>query len=140
MKKRYTILIISIILFSVALAFPAVYTQNSEMYGLACFMLGWADLTGDGTAWLANPLFFIAGFFLLIKQVKISIVFSFFAICMSLYYLSAETITVNEAGTKSPIVSYGPGYYLWITSFLSLLIGSVIILRSSQKAPAERIS
>lgn len=138
MKKPSIILVISIIIFIIALALPAVYTKSSEMYGLACFLLGWAELSGDGTAWLANPLFFLAGIFLLFKQPKISAVFSFLGICMALYYLTAEAITVNEAGHRYPIVSYGPGYYLWIGSFLFLLIGTLNSLRSSEKLQADK--
>lgn len=140
MKKSQIVLIVSLLLFIISLTQPAVYTQGNEMHALVCFILGWAELFGDGIAWLANPLFFIAVFFLLIKQVKISTVLSFLAVCMSLYYLSAETITVNEAGHRSPIVSYGPGYYLWMISCLSLFIRNLILLRSSVKVQADKVS
>jgi hypothetical protein len=140
MKKSQIVLVVSLLLFIISLTQTAVYTQGSEMQAFVCFILGWAELFDDGIAWLANPLFFIAIFFLLIKQVKISTVLSFLAVCMSLYYLSAETITVNEAGHRSPIVSYGPGYYLWIVSCLSLLIGNLIFLRSSVKVQADKVS
>ncbi|MBT2621969.1 hypothetical protein [Chryseobacterium sp. ISL-6] len=136
MKRSQIVIIVSLAIFIISLTQTAVYTKGNEMHAFACFLLGWMDLFGEGVAWLANPLFFIALFFLLLKQVKISTVFSFLAICMSLYYLSAESITVDEAGHKSPIVSYGLGYYLWIASGLSLFIGNLILLRSPLKVQA----
>jgi hypothetical protein len=48
MKKSHIILIISIVIFVISLALPTVFTRKgSEMYGLACFIIGWADLSGD---------------------------------------------------------------------------------------------
>lgn len=132
MKKSQIVLIISVVIFIVSLTQNAVYTKNSEMHAFVCFILGWADLE-VGKSWLANPLLAISWFFMLIKQIRISIVFSFIACCLALFYLSADTIVVNEAGTKSAIISLGLGYYLWVMSCLSMLIGSIIVLVYPQK-------
>ncbi|PIF43342.1 hypothetical protein CLU96_0247 [Chryseobacterium sp. 52] len=131
MKKNHIILIISIVIFIISLALPAVFTQKgSEMYGLACFLLGWADLSGDGTSWLANPILLFSWVFLLVKQPKIAAFLGLFAVGVGLYYLTETEITVNEAGHKSPITSYGLGYYLWIASCVTMGIGSLLLLKS----------
>ncbi len=59
MKKSNLILLISLLLYLASLPFTAVYTKDHEMSGLACALLGWAEMEGGGIAWLANPLLFI---------------------------------------------------------------------------------
>ena len=140
MKKIYGILMISIILFVASLFFTAVYISNyqKEMSALDCFLLGWAESDGGFFVWLANPLLFISWITLLIKQVKISTAISLLAACLSLSYLFFGKITVNEAGHQYPIHSYGLGYYLWVASCLTLLIGNIILLKSPEK-PTEKM-
>lgn len=134
MKKNHIILIISIVLFMISLVLPAVFTQKgSEMYGLACFLLGWTDLSGDGTSWLANPILLFSWVFLLVKQPKIAAILGLLSVAVALYYFSETEITVDEAGHKYPITSYGPGYYLWMTSCATMFIGSLILLKSKPK-------
>lgn len=85
MKKSNLILLISLLLYLASLPFTAVYTKDHEMSGLACALLGWAEMEGGGIAWLANPLLFIGAFFLLLKQVKISAVIKPY--CIWTYFL-----------------------------------------------------
>ncbi|SHG42768.1 hypothetical protein [Chryseobacterium sp. OV279] len=131
MKKSHIILIISVAVFVISLALPAVFTQKgSEMYGLALFLLGWADVSGDGTSWLANPILLFSWIFLLVKQPKIAAFLGLLSVGVALYYFSETEITVNEAGHKSSITSYGPGYYLWLLSCITMFVGSLLLLRS----------
>ncbi|MGU3374129.1 hypothetical protein [Chryseobacterium sp. M5A1_1a] len=137
MKKSNIILLVSLILFMASLPFTAVYTKDHEMSGLGCLLLGWAEMDGGGISWMANPLLFIAAFFLLLKKIKISAVISFLAFALTFCYLSVGEITVNEAGHKFPITGYGPAYFLWIASCFSLLIGNIILLISTKKSPSQ---
>lgn len=138
MKKSRIILLISIVLFVTSLALPAVFTQKgSEMYGLACFLLGWADLSRDGTSWIANPILLISWIFLLVKQPKIAAFLGLLSVAAALYYFTETEITVNEAGHKSPITSYGPGYYLWLASCAAVFIGSLMLLKSKPETQAD---
>lgn len=133
MKKSNLILLICLILYLASLPFTAVYAKEHEMSGLACALLGWAEMDGGGIAWMANPLLFIAVFIFLLKKIKISAVISLIAFGLTFCYLSVGEITVNEAGHKFPITGYGPGYFLWIASCFSLLIGNIILMRSPEK-------
>lgn len=133
MKKSYLILLVCLILYLSSLPFTAVYAKEHEMSGLACALLGWAEMDGGGIAWIANPLLFIGAFFLLLKQIKISAVLSLIAFGLTFCYLSVGEITVNEAGHKFPITGYGPGYFLWMASCFSLLIGSIILRKFPEK-------
>ncbi|AZB19364.1 hypothetical protein EG352_17055 [Chryseobacterium indologenes] len=133
MKKSNIILLFSLFLFIASLPFTAVFAQSHEMSGLACFLLGWAEMQGGGIAWMVNPLMFFAAFFFLLKKPKISAVISFIAVCLTFCYLSVGEITVNEAGHKFPITGYGAGYFLWIASCLSLFAGSILLILSPEK-------
>lgn len=133
MKKSNLVLLICLIFYLASLPFTAVYAKGHEMSGLACALLGWAEMEGGGIAWMANPLLFIGAFFLLLKQVKISAVLSLIAFGLTFCYLSVGEITVNEAGHKFPITGYGPGYFLWMASCFSLLLGSISLLISAKK-------
>ncbi|AZB09009.1 hypothetical protein EG344_09335 [Chryseobacterium sp. G0162] len=133
MKKTNLILLICLILYLTSLPFTAVYAKGHDMSGLACALLGWAEMDGGGIAWLANPLLFIGAFFLLLKQIKISAVLSLIAFGLTFCYLSVGEITVNEAGHKFPITGYGPGYFLWVASCFSLLIGNIILMKAPEK-------
>ncbi|ROI02111.1 hypothetical protein EGI16_14600 [Chryseobacterium sp. G0240] len=137
MKKSYIILIISLFIFIISLIFPAVYTKDSEVYGLACFLLGWAEMDGGGIAWLANPLLFVTAIFLLLKKIKISAVLSLLTFCLTLCFLSVNEITVDEAGHKSLITGYGYSYFLWMASALTLFIGTLILLKYPEKLQTD---
>ncbi|MBV8324774.1 hypothetical protein [Chryseobacterium sp.] len=133
MKKPYFILLISLILFIASLPFPAVYVKDDSMYGLACLLLGWAEMDGGGIAWLANPLIFFTALFFLMRKTKISLLLSLLSLFLMLCYLSVGEITTDEAGHKSPVTGYGPGYFLWVASCLTLFIGNLVSLRSQKK-------
>ncbi|MEJ5103000.1 MULTISPECIES: hypothetical protein [Chryseobacterium] len=133
MKKSNLILLICLALYIASLPFTAVYAKGHEMSGLACALLGWAEMEGGGIAWMANPLLFIGAFFLLLKQVKIAAALSLIAFGLTFCYLSVGEITVNEAGHQFPITGYGPGYFLWIASCFTLLSGCIILIVTSKK-------
>ncbi|AQX08543.1 hypothetical protein [Elizabethkingia ursingii] len=138
MKPQSLTLIISIALFVASLTQIAVNMGNDYMLSIACLLLGWAEVFEGGIAWLANPLLFISWFLLLIKQPKISLPLSLITFFLSLSYLSASTITVNEGGGKAAITSYGLGYYLWLASSISLFIGSLWTIISNRRAAREK--
>ncbi|MDQ1098592.1 MULTISPECIES: hypothetical protein [Chryseobacterium] len=133
MKKQVIIILISLVLFMASLPFTAVYSGNNEIGGLTCLLLGWAEPERGGIAWFANPIFFISAFFLLFRLAKISAVLSLIAVVLTFCYLSVGEITIDEAGYRYPITSYGIGYYLWIASCISLFIGSLILLKPKKE-------
>ncbi|TYO89411.1 hypothetical protein LX74_02989 [Elizabethkingia miricola] len=62
------------------------------------------------------------------------------AFLLSLSYLYASTITVNEGGGKAAITSYGLGYYLWLASSISLFIGNLWTMISYRRSVSEKSS
>ncbi|GEP49954.1 hypothetical protein FNO01nite_06260 [Flavobacterium noncentrifugens] len=58
----------------------------------------------------------------------------FIGLLCSLSFLYYDGILTNEGGTKSEIVSYGLGYWLWVLSSLTFFCGTLIIyLRQKQQ-------
>ncbi|MCE4065418.1 hypothetical protein LXM63_09940 [Chryseobacterium gleum] len=133
MKKPFAIIIISIFIFILSLPFTAVYTEPHNVDGLTCLLLGWAKMSGGGIAWMANPLLLTAAFLLLMKKPKASLVISFLAFALTLCFLAVKEITVDEAGHQNPITGYGPGYYLWIASCISMILGNTIFIRTAKQ-------
>lgn len=133
MKKPFAIIIISIFIFILSLPFTAVYTEPHNVDGLTCLLLGWAEMSGGGIAWMANPLLVTAAFLLLMKKQKASLVISFLALALTLCFLTVKEITVDEAGHQNPITGYGPGYYLWIASCISMILGNTIFIRTAKQ-------
>lgn len=140
MKKSRIILLISIAFFLTALALPAVYRQKgSEINGFSCFLLGWLDLYGNGISWLANPPLLFSWIFLLFRKPKIAAVSGLISVGFALYYLTEKEITVYEMGSsyKYLIISYGPGYYLWLVSCVIMFIGSLMLLKSKPETQPD---
>ncbi|GAB0156996.1 hypothetical protein CHRYSEOSP005_22650 [Chryseobacterium sp. Alg-005] len=127
--KAIHVFLTGLIIFIISLTQTAVLTDKGSngVHALVCLLLGWAESSG-GKSWFANPLIFTSWIFLLFKKTKISIVISLLATCLALSYLSADTITVDEAGHKSLIAGYGAGFYLWISSCVLTCVGGIALL------------
>ncbi|WP_294209700.1 hypothetical protein [uncultured Chryseobacterium sp.] len=134
MKKQIIIILLSLVLFMTSLTFTAVYSDNHELSGLTCLLLGWTEPEHGGIAWFANPIFFISAFFLLFRLPKISAVLSLIAVVLTFCYLSVDEMTINKAGYQNPVTSYGIGHYLWIAVCISLFTGTLILLKPKKKS------
>ena len=137
MKPQSLTLIISIALFVASLTQIAVNIGNDYMLSIACLLLGWPKfLKEELPGWQILFIYFMV--LLLIKQPKISLPLSLITFFLSLSYLSASTITVNEGGGKAAITSFGLGYYLWLASSIFLFIGSLWTIISNRRAASEK--
>ncbi|MFD0793152.1 hypothetical protein ACFQZX_05955 [Mucilaginibacter litoreus] len=86
--------------------------------GCFSFLLGGAAIT-----WFANPLIFLSWYYLN-KNIKASLYISFAASVMCLsFLLFFKRVMINEAGQYSIIIFNGFGYWLWVTSALTMVIG-----------------
>jgi hypothetical protein len=52
-----------------------------------------------------------------------------------LSFLLVDEIITNEAGTKSKVVSYELGYWLWLLSSFIMLIGNSINWKKNRHKP-----
>ena len=95
--------------------------------GVLGFYLSWA-----GSTWLANPLL-IVSWITINRKPKLSWITSALAAILSLSFLLFNQIMDNEGGFYSQIMSYKLGYWLWVASSLSMLIGNSFLYFSKPK-------
>lgn len=95
--------------------------------GLTCFLLGWIGLFSlewtMGLPWLANLLFFI-NLILGKKKLKARIRLSVISIVFGLCAIGVTELPRDEGGGNYDVF-VGPGFLLWISSFVLLLISQL---------------
>ena len=137
MKPQSLTLIISIALFVASLTQIAVNIGNDYMLSIACLLLGWPKfLKEELPGW--QILFYLFHGFTSNKTAQNIFTPKSNHLLLSLSYLSASTITVNEGGGKAAITSFGLGYYLWLASSIFLFIGSLWTIISNRRAASEK--
>lgn len=121
-------LVASLIAYLVACVLPA-YTgesQGTKYNGVMCLFFGWMGIFYNYLmflAWLANIPFFIGLFmFWYDKSKTIMIILLIISVVLGSLAFTVKKILVNEAGHETQ-VTMGLGVYLWLASFIILLIG-----------------
>lgn len=89
--------------------------------GLFGFYFSWA-----GLVWLANPLLLIS-WLKLNKDQNISLAASLLAATLGISFLLFTNIMDNEGGYYNEIISYKPGYWLWVLSSFTMLLGNLAV-------------
>jgi hypothetical protein len=115
--------------YTVACATPAVVfwntnTQTENIYsgGHALLMGPLAVLAGQ-FSWFANPLFFAGVGALLLGRFRTAAILAAVAIPVAAhaYALHSHPLPANEGGIGDlQLRSFGPGFYLWISSLVTL--------------------
>ena len=128
-KLSKTILVISIMLFLFSLTQKCYCTTSQCGDSILVFLLGWAAIIsgGAGFSWIANPLLFIS-WFTLRKNLKTSMFLSVFATLFAVSFLLFDSVIDNEAGHYHQIITYKPGYWLWVSSTSCMLLGTFILM------------
>lgn len=135
-KVRWGIWLSSILLFVISLAFPTYCTTSScdgVGGGLVDLSFGWMGALFGGGAylvWFANPFFIIAIFNNKNSPVT-SVVLSGFALLIGLFFLRGGEVLLNEAGHTTYITGFQTGYWIWLSSFLLMLVASILSTRTS---------
>lgn len=103
---------------------------GSFLSGFFGIFIGGACLT-----WLANPLL-IVSWITFKKKKKISFLLSSIALLIGLSFLMFDEIIINEGGYYGQITGYRLGYWLWICSMITILIGNIYnqIIKKKTKA------
>jgi hypothetical protein len=120
------------ILYGISLITPMFF--GTWTIGFLGLILGWMGiLIFDpfvGLPWLAN-LFYIANLILKNLNRKLKIAISILTIVLALFVIGLRKIPEHEGGLNSDIV-VGPGFVLWISSFIILLIGQLTEKKKTQ--------
>lgn len=119
---------LSLILFGLALMTPALFFKAKDsMPGFVALLIGWLGLFVGQFAWFANLFWGLGLLLLLLGRPKGAIVVIAVGLLIGLhtFALIGEELPGDEGGvTRTIVSSAGPGTYLWLSSFLTLLIAS----------------
>jgi hypothetical protein len=133
-QLKMLIFSISLLLLVISLTQVAYITNPKDSiasYSISAFLLGWLNIAGPGISWLANPLLILSWIFLF-KRIKLSLIFSIVAVLFCSSFMLFDQILINEAGSHSEILSYGIGYWLWLSSCIFNFIATLILYTKSR--------
>ncbi|HNU32606.1 MAG TPA: hypothetical protein PKN75_03360 [Bacteroidia bacterium] len=124
-KLRNPYIITSQLLFVLSLTQKCYCTTSTCADSIMVLLLGWFAVFsgGAGLVWLANPLL-IASWLTFKTKLKWSMWFSVGATLISLWFLLFDSIHASETGQHQQIVSYKAGYWLWVLSNVTMLVGT----------------
>lgn len=116
-NQKQILLYISITLYIIALTQKSYCTKVSCGDSIMALIMGPIGMVFGGATltWLANPLLFIS-WKLHSKNYKLSLILSALATLLALSFLCFNKIIADEAGNYKEIISYGLGYWLWVSS------------------------
>lgn len=142
-KKQKIFLYLSIGMFIISLTQKSYCSSYGlcDNYGFLSLFIGWLGvfmLHIPAFTWLSNPLL-LGSWIFFKKKPKISFILSIIAFFLMLSFLLVDEIISNEAGTKSKVVFYGLGYWLWLFSSFIMLIGNFINWKKNKNKPQPRI-
>lgn len=142
-KKQKIFLFISVGMFIISLTQKSYCSSYGlcDNFGYLSLFFGWIGvfmLHIPAFTWLANPLL-LGSWLFFRKNSKISFILSIIAFSLMLSFLLVDEIISNEAGTKSKVVFYGLGYWLWLFSSFIMLIGNFINWKKNKYKPQPRI-
>ncbi len=139
-KYKNLHLIISIVFFLAALS-QKVYCSDGDCGylggGLAALISGIFGVLAGGACltWFANPIILVS--WITSQKPKISIIFSLLALIIGISFSFFDEIIINEAGHYGEITGYRAGYYLWVLSFMSMVVGNILRLKNKKAAKLE---
>lgn len=119
---------ISIGLFAVALTQNGYYidrpNRNAWAPAWGELAVGWISVFSGTVAWLGNPLLFASWVALFNKALRAAGLFAAVALGFMLSFLLNRTIIDSEAPSYARITGYGLGYWLWLSSAATVVIGT----------------
>jgi hypothetical protein len=145
MRLAKLITLVSVIVVATSLTQNAYYIagENPKAWSPAFYLLllGPIGLFAGIFEWLANPVLLAAWVFSFAGKNKIALLLGIGASALVLAFLFRHTIIANEAGHYAQIIGYGPGYWLWLTSALLVIVsGATGLVRAKIKARVGRCS
>ena len=136
---------ISIGLFVISLACPCYDTGNADgSFGQGAFLLLsgilWFMFASPGFVWLANPLLLYswinAG-----KNRDRSFTLSIISLFLALCFLFYKDVITDEGGANTtPIIAHAIGYWLWLASIATMLLGNFCLQMLSARNKSGGVS
>jgi hypothetical protein len=114
-------------------AFSYEYNSIQTVSSVSVFCMGTIAILGGGFLewfiWLANPLWLISAFLLLVDK-RVATKIAFAGTILSLLFVAMGSVLAAESGTRGKIVSLGAGYCLWVLSLSILTVGCYLYFRN----------
>ena len=139
LKSRIMIAILSSIIFYISCWCPAfeviISPQNNVINGFSCLFVGGlglflCEICPWNIIWLANPIYIISILFFVLfdskKGQNIALILCLCSITMGLSFSLCPSILIGESGLPDDVGTLYIGYYLWVFSFVVLLIGILL--------------
>jgi hypothetical protein len=136
---RRVLYFLSIGLFLVAITQPTYCTDgvgcSTSFAGLAILISGAVGFfaCASGFTWLANPILFYSWYKRNTNH-QASLVASILSTVLACSFLFFKKVIVNEGGEENDITVYQLGYWLWLASSVSMLIGNLIMWFHNRKS------
>jgi F0F1-type ATP synthase assembly protein I len=92
---------------------------------------------GATFTWLANPIILFA-LFIFRHNKRTALTLSIISTVLILLFLVFDKVVDNEAGHYSKLIELKLGYWFWLCSSLSILIGSLIITKMTMNENAKK--
>jgi hypothetical protein len=120
----FVTLALSIVLYLSSLTVPAINLEGGQQhYGFAILLYGWFGVLKGEFAWCANLLLLPGLVALLTRQNLAACVVAIGCIVLGLLALRTTSLPTS-LGNESRVIGFTIGYYLWIGSFVVLLVGA----------------
>ncbi len=128
---------LSVLCFCAALYFPSFSTDTGSSDGLALLITGGVGLfvdPGASFSWLANP-FYIASLIGVINKKENNLLFilSLVSFVLSISFLGVKSIIVDAGGRDRVIISYGLGYWMWVSAPFIMMVGQYIDIKRCER-------
>lgn len=133
-SPQFWLTVLSIALYILSMFFTPFYVADpkADIYSNSLFMLlsGWMAVLGGGLfltlIWLANPLYFFGAFLVLNKE-KFAVVPVTLSLLLAFYFLTLDSVMDGESGATTAITKLGLGFYIWISSFITMFVAGVYL-------------
>ena len=122
-------------LYLACLALPSITVANSGApeLGGSYLVTGWMGPAAGHYEWFANPSIYAAAYFLVRGQDRAAVFWSVMAALLITYLLGSREITAGDGTMRREILSFGLGYWLWLASAGTLMLGGVVRLVAAKR-------
>jgi hypothetical protein len=128
---------LSVLCFCAALYFPSFSTDTGSSDGLALLIIGGFGFfvdPGASFSWLANP-FYIASLIGVVRKKENNLLFilSLVSFLLAISFLGVKSIIIDAGGRERSVISYGLGYWMWISAPFIMMVGQYIEIKRCER-------
>jgi hypothetical protein len=128
---------LALALWGASLALPAVAVAGGPVLrGSDVLLRGWEALDAGVYAWLANPLFVVAAALCWAGVRRIAAPLALLALVLAVMSFGTAA-ALGRRGTAVPDFTFASGFYVWLASYVVLLVLSFanLLTGAARKAP-----